>query len=420
MATAFFFNHAVTIRPSCQRSIEAGGGHINPTLGLVAELVRRGETVVYYADEAHRARVAPTGAVFRAYEGPASAPELVGSIIEMALFKLHEAVARLPAALEIVRRERPDYLMFDAMCALGWLIGRIEGLPSISSFSHFAFTPAVLQALRWPEPPTSGAGAEHLRAYEHLAADVRAKYGVEMPAIWPRVANLIGDLNLVYTSPAMHPAAETLDESFRLVGPCLRANTPAADFPYEVLDDDNIVYASLGTVFNQSVDFYRGCVEAFADGAYRLIMAIGHENDPAALGEPPAGALIRRSVPQLDVLPRARLFITHAGVNSLHEALYYGVPMVVVPQMSEQEVNARQAVANGVAVYLDRAELTAERLRGAVESVLSDPSFKRNAERIGATLHAAGGTGRAADEVLAWRAERVAGRSFADAPLPGP
>jgi MGT family glycosyltransferase len=390
MATAFFFNQSST-------------GHVNPTLGLVAELVRRGETIVYYAHEAERARIQATGAHFRAFEDSVPAPRIEGNA-HLALFKLQEALALLPRLLEIVRRERPDYLLFDAMCPLGWLIARIEQLPSISSSSTLAFTPAVLRALLEPEQLEhllSGEGSDYVRGYEDLAAHLQSEYNVDMPD-WLRSLNLFGDMTLLYTSTAMHPAAETLDASFRLIGPCLRPADPAPDFPYAALERENLVYISLGTVFNDNLRFYRDCIAAFAGSPYHVILSIGERVELDALGEVPENIVVFRSVPQLDVLQRARLFVSHGGANSVHEALYYGVPLVLVPQMFEQEMNARQVVVNGAGIRLDRTTVTPDRLRQAVDSMMLQPAFRQNAERVGATLRAAGGAARAADEILAW------------------
>ncbi len=117
-----------------------------------------------------------------------------------------------------------------------------------------------------------------------------------------------------------------------------------------------------------------------------MLLSIGARVDLGALGQIPENIVVCRSVPQLDVLQRARLFVTHGGANSVHEALYYRVPLVLVPQMFEQEMNARQVVVNGAGICLDRAALTPE-----------------GPERVGATLRAAGGAARAAEEILAWR-----------------
>jgi MGT family glycosyltransferase len=219
---------------------------------------------------------------------------------------------------------------------------------------------------------------------------------------WLRSLNLFGDMTLLYTSTALHPAAETLDASFRLIGPCLRPADPAPDFPYAALDMENLIYISLGTVFNDNVSFYRDCMAAFAGSPYHVILSIGERVELDALGQVPENIEVCRSVPQLDVLQRARLFVTHAGANSVHEALYYGVPLVLIPQMFEQEMNARQVVVNGAGICLDRATVTPDRLRQAVDSVILQPAFRQNAERVGATLCEAGGAVRAADEILAW------------------
>jgi MGT family glycosyltransferase len=392
MATAFFFN-------------QSGTGHVNPTLGLVAELVRRGETVVYYAHEPERARIQATGAEFRPFAPTGLALQPIEDHLHLAVLRLQEALALLPGLLEVVRRERPDYLLFDAMCPLAWLIARIEQLPAISSSSTFAFTPAVLRLLMRPEQRGQLFGREdsaHFRAYEDLVAQVRSEYNIDMPDPL-RSLNLFGDMTLVYTSTALHPAAETLDASFRLIGPCLRPAEPAPDFPYAALEMENLVYISLGTVFNDNIGFYRDCMAAFAGGPYHVLLSVGQRVDLGALGQVPENVVVCRSVPQLDVLQRARLFVSHAGANSVHEALYYGVPLVLVPQMFEQAMNAHQVVVNGAGICLDPAALTPERLRQAVDAAMIDPSFRQNAERVGATLRAAGGAPRAADEILAWR-----------------
>jgi MGT family glycosyltransferase len=394
MATAFFFN-------------QSGAGHVNPTLGLVAELLRRGETVVYYAHEPQRAGIESTGAVFRPYEDSGLAPQPIEGHEHLALLKLQEAVALLPQLLGVVRRERPDYILFDAMCPLGWLLARIEGLPAISSSSTFAFTPAIMRSLMPPEATQkihSDAGARHVRAYGDLAAHVHAAYGIAVPD-WLRCLNLFGDITLLYTSAALHPLAETLDETFRLIGPCLRSSEPMPSFSYAAIERENLIYISLGTVFNDNASFYRDCVAAFADGAYQVLLSVGERIDLAALGELPQNIVVCRSAPQLDVLQRARLFVSHAGANSVHEALYNGVPLVLVPQMFEQAMNAGQVVANGAGVCLEPAAVTPERLRQAVDSVMTQPSFRLNAERLGATLRAGGGAVGAAEQILAWRAE---------------
>ena len=114
---------------------------------------------------------------------------------------------------------------------------------------------------------------------------------------------------------------------------------------------------------------------------------------------------MRASVPQLDLLARVDLFVTHGGMNSVSEGLYYGVPLVVVPQQLEQALNGRQAARHGAGIVVGDTppygQVDAATLRTAVDRVLVDASYARNAATIGRSFREAGGYQRAADLLLA-------------------
>jgi MGT family glycosyltransferase len=105
-------------------------------------------------------------------------------------------------------------------------------------------------------------------------------------------------------------------------------------------------------------------------------------------------------VPQLEVLQLADVFVTHGGMNSSSEALYYGVPLVVIPVTGDQPLVAKRVSEVGAGIRLNRKELTSESLREAVEKVTYDVTFKENSRKVGETLRNAGGYNRAVDEIL--------------------
>jgi MGT family glycosyltransferase len=163
----------------------------------------------------------------------------------------------------------------------------------------------------------------------------------------------------------------------------------------------------LGTINNQNHDFYRMCFEAFADYPAQFILSAGQRTDLKALGTPPANFLVRNFVPQLDVLQRVEVFITHGGMNSVHEGLYYSVPLVVVPQQIEQSVVARRVVELGAGVALGDTppygRTSAAALRHALEQVMAAPeAYRTAAARLGKGLREAGGAARAAEELIAF------------------
>lgn len=125
-------------------------------------------------------------------------------------------------------------------------------------------------------------------------------------------------------------------------------------------------------------------------------MSTGH-TDPAALGPLPDNVLAYRSVPQLEVLARAALFITHGGVNSVNEALYAGTPMLVVPQGADQLLVASRIVELDAGLSIRTDDVTVEVVRALAQRLLDEPRFRAAASTLQAAQRQAGGYARAAD-----------------------
>jgi MGT family glycosyltransferase len=216
-----------------------------------------------------------------------------------------------------------------------------------------------------------------------------------------------GDINIVYTSREFQPETPYIDDSFRFVGPSILATTRTeTDFPWDLLDPERTrIYLSLGTLYSNNIDFYRTFLTAFSDHPAQFILSVGRQTDIHNLEPVPGNFIIRSSGPQLDLLQKVDLFITHGGMNSINEALYYSVPLVVVPQQIEQLINGRQVARQGAGVLLaDRppyGRLDAGVLRCGVDKVLADPSYRINAERLGRSFREAGGYQQAATEITA-------------------
>jgi MGT family glycosyltransferase len=110
--------------------------------------------------------------------------------------------------------------------------------------------------------------------------------------------------------------------------------------------------------------------------------------------------VIREYVPQMAVLANADLFITHGGINSAHEAMLNGVPMIVLPRSADHFVVAGQVAAAGAGIVLHRPKATAGRLIELQNAVLANPAYRHASAAVGQSLRAAGGYTRAADEIL--------------------
>ena len=157
---------------------------------------------------------------------------------------------------------------------------------------------------------------------------------------------------------------------------------PAVEFPWERLDGRPLIYASLGTFQNGLETYFRIIAEGCAGLDAQLVISLGGGLDPAKLGPLRGDPLVVRYAPQLEIVKRAALVITHAGVNTVLESLAEGVPLVAIPLGNDQPGVGARVKARGAGVVVSRHRLTANRLRLAVESVLRDGRYRLAAQQL--------------------------------------
>ncbi|MCM0673287.1 hypothetical protein NCC78_00860 [Micromonospora phytophila] len=373
-------------------------GHINPTLPVVAELVRRGHSVTYHTMPAYAEEIGATGARVLRYSGddvPLAGPPTPVTVMEQLA---RTAVRVLPAVLNDLRGARPDLVVHDALCLWGPVVARELDVPAASSFTTFAFNRHVPSPTHgsWELFAAAAALPRHAGGYLRSRWELRRRYDTSaVPLI--DLANIRQPLNLVYTSRAFHPQADSFDESYRFVGPSVGARRADSSFPVDQLRDP-VLYASLGTVFGADPRLLCDFANALAPLGGTVIVSTG-PTDPAALGPLPANVIARRSVPQPEVLSRAALFITHGGVNSVNEALYAGVPMLVVPQGADQSLVASRIVELEAGLAIRTEDVKVEVLRALAQRLLDEPRFRAAASTLQVAQRQAGGYSRAADEL---------------------
>jgi MGT family glycosyltransferase len=204
-------------------------------------------------------------------------------------------------------------------------------------------------------------------------------------------------LNVIFTSRYFHLAGEAFDETYQFVGPSLDATAPRVP----AADARPLIYISMGTIFNNLPEFYRACFQAFGGTDYRVVMSTGKVS-PDALGTPPANFELHPFAPQLQLLGEASLFITHGGMNSVSEALWKEVPLLMFPQHGDQHLVAARVAELGAGLTLRPPDVEPGKLRELAARVLSEPTFRAGVRRIADSFRAAGGPSRAADEIIAW------------------
>jgi MGT family glycosyltransferase len=209
-------------------------------------------------------------------------------------------------------------------------------------------------------------------------------------------------LDIVFLPKSFQLAAETFGDNFKFVGPSMERSENVSDFPFAALEAASkpVLYISLGTMANKRPEFYKECLAGFKDSDWQVVMSVGTKIDIADLGEIPDNFIVRASVPQLKILERASIFITHGGMNSTMEALYNGLPLIVLPQMGEQQITAQQIADLGLGMTLPNSTRSkAAELVQAVETVRREPSYREKAARFQRAIREAGGYQQAVKEI---------------------
>ncbi|MNJ41590.1 Oleandomycin glycosyltransferase [compost metagenome] len=290
------------------------------------------------------------------------------------------------------------------MFGCGRLLAQILKLPAVNSCTSFAQTKESFDHSL--EQIFKNAPAEIVQPindkFQSLTEKIKEQYEVEILSAYEVFCNP-APLTIVYTTKEFQPDGEVFDQTYKFVGPSISSRLTQENFDFAAIQGENPIYISLGTVFNQATQFYKLCFEALRNTEHTVVMSIGSKTPISDLGEIPKNFIIKNYVPQTDVLQHAKLFITHGGMNSTHEGLYYGVPLIVIPQSADQPMIAEQVANIGAGIKLQIQSLTANQLREAVDHVLSLSSFKKAVANIRESFRKSGGYREAVDEIFEFK-----------------
>jgi MGT family glycosyltransferase len=151
-------------------------------------------------------------------------------------------------------------------------------------------------------------------------------------------------------------------------------------FPWEKLSGKPLVYASMGTLLNGLEHVYKAILQATAHlSGIQAVLAVGKNVELSDLGTIPSNAIVVRTAPQIELLQRAALCITHAGLNTALESLGQGVPMVAIPVGYDQPGVAARVAHHRVGEFLEIDELTVDRVQELIQRVMSDPRYREKA-----------------------------------------
>ena len=361
-------------------------GHTNPTLGLVRELTAAGHEVYYFSFEMFREKIEKAGAHFIGCDGcdfDMEDRENADRVGTDKAFAVELLVSSTLALDEMVTRKieeiRPDVIVSDSVAYWGKLAALKHGIPYVSSTTTFAFNRYSARYMK--EGPLDI--VKMLLAMPRINRQIRRLQdkGYPVKGILDIVQNDNDTRTIVYTSKLFQPCAETFSDRYHFIGPSIR---PVVEPVQKTAE--KTVYVSMGTV-NRNREFYRSCIRALGKTPWQVILSLGHNTEP--FDSVPDNIRICDFVDQMAVLSIADAFITHCGMNSASEGLYFQVPLVLFPQTPEQGAVARRTQELGAGIRLSSA--SEDDILAAVRRVLDEPAYKENAARISDSFRACGG-----------------------------
>jgi MGT family glycosyltransferase len=402
---------------------------MNPATTLGRELARRGHEVTVYAFLDGREKAQAAGLEFHPVgEDAFPAGEVKRRTAELGKLQGYRAlrytVTWFRTASEAWMRELPallrahqtDLLLADQTVSGALTAGEHAGVRTIGLCNALAIHPDANVppfAMHWAPPRNARERFGIWLTYKTmslLCADFHANVNVQRRR-WklkpmPIQVAVLPQFTYLSQQPSWFDLPRQMPANFHYTGPWHRHETNGStddSFPWEKLDGRPLIYASLGTLQNR-VDEIFHCIAQACEGLdAQLVIALGSKlrtEMPALPGNP----IVVPFAPQVALLKRASLVITHAGLNTALETLAAGVPMVALPITNDQPGVAARLRHLGVAKVIPIAALKAPDLRAAVQEMLGNEEAKRRVLDLAQRIHKTDGIAAAADLVEAQQA----------------
>jgi len=374
-------------------------GHTNPTLEVVRELTTRGHQVWYYSYNMMREKIESTGAVFVSCDDCDMETNLstkdaarMGKDLALSTRILVDTTLALDDKVcADMERLKPDCIVADSMAAWGKAVAMKQGIPFVSSTTTFAFNQHSAKIMK----QSFGDFLKMLLFMPEVSKQIKRlqKKGYPVKNILDILQNDNNTHTIVYTSPEFQPCSETFSDRFAFVGPSIR---PAVEEIKKT--GDKLVYISMGTVNNDRMLLYKNCISALADTGYQVILSVGNLVPVEDFGTLPENISVFSHVDQIAVLQQADVFVSHCGMNSASESLYFGVPLVMLPQTAEQSGVAERVYQLGAGIKLAKTDEAS--ILYAINTMLTDDNYKQNAMALSESFKQCSGAKGAADKII--------------------
>jgi MGT family glycosyltransferase len=398
-------------------------GHYYPLTALGRRLQARGHQVVYFQVADLERPIRAAGLRFRQIGAEDFPPgslrardEELGQLKGLAALRCglrgieRKAMMLFRDAPAAIRDEGIDSLLVDQIEMAGGTVAEYLGLPFVSVAVALPINtdPSVPHCI-FPWPHRTGVLAR-LRNWAGNAASEWILSGVlrtinrqrrawGLPPARDFSALFSGLAQVTQLPAALELRGRRLPPHFHHTGPWTDAvGREPVDFPWSRLNPTRpLVYASMGTLQNGILQTFRMIAEACAGLNLQLVISLGGGQDPALLRDLPGDAVVVGYAPQLELIQRSALTISHGGLNTALESLAQGVPMVVLPVTYDQPGVGARVEWSGVGRTIPLGRVTVDRLRDTVRSVLDNPAYRERAGWLQSRITAADGLNQAAD-----------------------
>ena len=400
-----------------------GTGHLNPLIALSRQLTARGHRVTFFQKPELETRVRQCGLEFSPIGRARSSVEHGRTDTERSalsgIASLRYSIRRIVGDMEMSLRETPDALtqagidalIIDEIALSGPTLAQMLHLPyflvSTSVPHNFGWTaPYWLSGFNYPTTYFSWLQNALLEVsvlrmrgpVRWKLDDYRRQAGLgpirEIQRVLPELAH-IAQLPRCLDFPR-----SMLPSNFYYTGPFVdEAARLPVEFPWNRLDSRPLIYASLGTRKNNQPDVFHLISEACQELDLQLVISLGGRCVPETLDDLPGHPLVVRDAPQLVLLKRADVVITHGGLNTVLETLMEGKPMIAIPIAYDQPAVAARLAWLKVAEVLPVKRLSTKQLRLALSKLLNNPSYRDAAREVQGKIQSARGLERAAEVI---------------------
>lgn len=358
-----------------------GAGHFGPMVPFLRALERAGHDVLVAVPESATAMVEREGFELRATAEPPrdELGAVFGRVGELPfdeqnalvlgeVFARIHARAALPGVFAAVEQWRPDVVVREQNEYAGDLAAERHDVP------HVRVATGLAQGGSYARPHVAGP-LDALRGELGLASDPSGAALEATPALTlvPPSLEDPGDPGPPWTHRFRDAGAEGGGDDRQVRGERREG------------DEEPLVYLTLGSVAPTMGFFpglFRAAIDVLAPLEARVLVTVGAEQDPAALGPLPAGVRVERWIPQAQVLPEASVVVCHGGFGSTLGALAAGLPLAVLPLFADQPFNARRVAESGAGLALEGGPPAVAGLGDVVARLLHEPAFAERARAV--------------------------------------